>query len=102
MDGVIKALVAAACLCVIAVSGHYGYTTYTAQIAEQQRIEQARKEAVRSEKEAKTAEKLRKEQVATERSERRKALIEQRAEEERKKQADRDNAAAVLKDAVVD
>ena len=78
MDGAIKALVAAACLCVIAVSGHYGYTTYEAHVSEQQRVERARMEALRTEKEAKMAEKARREQVATERAERRKALIGQR------------------------
>jgi hypothetical protein len=33
MNSILKALVAAACICVIAVSAHYGYTAYQSSVA---------------------------------------------------------------------
>lgn len=46
MGAVMKALVAVACVCVIAVSTHYGYLAYSAHVAEQQRAADERNEAL--------------------------------------------------------
>lgn len=118
MDAVVKTLVAAACVCVIAVCAHYGYARYQEHIAEVQHLETMRVEGLATIQRAKeqleriaAEEGARKEEERAakkeERAKKRKAFLERiearraaRTEEEHKKQADRDNAAAILKDAV--
>ena len=100
MDAVVKTLIVAACVCVIAVSGHYGYARYQEHAAEVQRAFAIREEVIRAAKEAQKEEADRRERLANERAARRNERNERIAEEERKKQQDRDNAAAILKDAV--
>lgn len=102
MDNWLKALIAAACICVIAVSVHYGYSRYEGHRAAMERMEAMQAQRSREEE----AEKQ-------EQAERRKARYEawkvrrdeRLAEKERikmEKQADRENAARILKDAVVE
>lgn len=109
MNTILKSLIATACICVIAVSAHYGYVAYRESVAEQQALERAKERARQTVEDAKR----RAEQENAKRSERLRARAEereQRREEkriareriERQKQADRDKAAAVLRDAVVD
>lgn len=45
MNSILKFLIAAACVCVIAVSGHYAYTLYKASADERLRIELAKERA---------------------------------------------------------
>jgi hypothetical protein len=98
----VKALVAMSCLCIIAVSAHYGYKAMQWSRAEEDRIIRAQDAA--RENAAAEAQKLSEERQGREdaRAERRAARQAEREEEERQKQADRDNAASILKDAVVD
>lgn len=109
MDAIVKVLVAAACVCVIAVSGHYGYATYQSYLADQRRADQAQASLMQIAKEAgeqRDAERQRRAARALARqkelAEKRNARKAERAAAEREKQAARDNAASMLKDAVID
>lgn len=109
MNAALKALIAAACVCVIVMSGHYGYTVYVQHKAEQARVDQVRAVALWKADEAARQDAVERQNRKERRDAKRKAFLERvaakraaRAEEERNKQAARDNAAALLKDAVVD
>lgn len=104
MDTLLKLLIATACICVIAVSGHYGYSVYQSHMAAKRQIETLRTEAtiaierakeraqrlIEDEDKRKEAERARRKD---EREQKRKAFLErvearkaERAAEERKKQ----------------
>lgn len=101
MDAALRLLLAGACLCVMAASAHYAYSLYRQHVTEAQRIDLIGDELLR---EAKAAEAKRTADMR-EKQEARKAknLRRKNAELEKKRtlQEARDNAASVLKDAVI-
>lgn len=96
-----KVLVSVACLCVIGVSAHYTYVQYEAYLAGESEAARQKAKLLRAtkEKEAKLAEERRARSEAW--AKKKRDREEARMEIERQKQADRDNAASALKDAVV-
>lgn len=102
MQAALKLLVAAACLCVIAATGYYFHKERERWIADErtrsillQRIEQEANDA-------QVAREADRRARAEARAERKKAREKEKARIERARQADRDNAAEILKDAVVE
>jgi biopolymer transport protein ExbB/TolQ len=77
MNVALKLLVAIACLCVITVSSHYGYARYREYIADQQRAESERNEALSAVQRAKE----RLQQLAAEEKEQQDAARVRRREE---------------------
>jgi hypothetical protein len=45
MNSILKFLIAAACICVIGVSGHYAYSMYRASVADRAEVEKSRDRA---------------------------------------------------------
>lgn len=102
MQAALKLLVATACLCVIAATGYYFYKERQSQIADERArsilLQTAQQEANDAQKAREAGKRARSEA----RAERKKAREEEKARIERARQADRDNAAEILKDAVVE
>ena len=93
MNALLKLLIAAACICVITVSAHYGYTTYQAHLqaeAAAERVKADIQRILKEEDEKKDADRARRK---VEREQKRKAFLErvearkaERAAKELKKQ----------------
>lgn len=76
MNSILKFLIAAACVCVIAVSGHYGYSLYKASVDERLRVERAKERAksiVEQQEQQREAERAHRKEDA---AKRRKAFLE--------------------------